>query len=121
MALSDPTGMLASPLSIITRTGEDRDIRAILDIVREREVGRIVIGLPYNMDGSLGSQARKVQDFAGLLGRHTDVPIEFRDERLTTWEAREKLKSAGRKGIRTRYDAAAAALILQGYLDERGE
>jgi putative Holliday junction resolvase len=113
--------MLASPLSIISRTDEDEDVKVVLGIVREREVERIVVGLPYNMDGSLGSQAEKVQGFAAALGRHTDISIEFRDERLSTWEAKEKLKSAGKRGTRRRYDAAAAALILQGYLDERGE
>lgn len=120
-ALSDPTAMLASPVSIVTRTDEEEDIRAILQIVREKEVGRIIIGLPYNMDGSLGSQAEKVQGFAAVLRRHTNIPIEFRDERLSTWEAKEKLKSAGKNGRKTRYDAAAAALILQGYLDEKSQ
>ena len=103
------------------RTDEEKDIGAILHIVREKEVGRIIIGLPYNMDGSLGSQAEKVQGFATALGQHTGVPIEFRDERLSTWEAKEKLKSAGKTGRKTRYDSAAAALILQGYLDEKSQ
>ena len=110
--------MLASPASIISRTEEEKVIPAVLEIIREKEVERIIIGLPYNMDGSLGSQAEKVQGFAAVLGRHTDIPIEFRDERLSTWEAKEKLKSAGKQERKTRYDAAAAALILQGYLDE---
>ena len=118
-ALSDPMAMLASPSSIITRRDEEKDIGAILQIVREKEVGRIIIGLPYNMDGSLGGQAEKVQGFAATLGRHTDIPIEFWDERLSTWEAKEKLKSAGKTGRKTRYDSAAAALILQCYLDEK--
>jgi len=110
--------MLASPASIISRTDEEKDMQAVLEIVREKEVGRIIIGLPYNMDGSLGSQAEKVQGFVAVLTRHTDIPIEFRDERLSTWEAKEKLKSAGKSDRKTRYDAAAAALILQAYLDE---
>ena len=117
-AISDPTSMLASPFSIISRTDEESDVRSIMQIVREKEVKRIIVGLPYNMDGSLGNQAEKVQGFAAALGRHTEVPIEFRDERLSTWEAKERLKSARKKGRKTRYDAAAAALILQGYLDE---
>ena len=120
-ALSDPMAILASPSSIITRTDEEKDIHAIIQIVREKEVGRIIVGLPYNMDGSLGSQAEKVQGFAAALRQHTDIPIEFRDERLSTWEAKEKLKSAGKTGRKTRYDSAAAALILQGYLDEKSQ
>jgi putative Holliday junction resolvase len=110
--------MLASPVSIISRQEEEKDIRAVLDIVRDKDVGRIIIGLPYNMDGSLGNQAEKVRQFAKALGRHTDIPIEFRDEKLSTWEAKEKLRGTGKTDAKTRYDAAAAAVILQGYLDE---
>ena len=110
--------ILASPVSIITRTDEEEDVKAILDIIREKDVARIIIGLPYNMNGSLGTQAEKVQSFADTLRQSTDVPIEFRDERLSTWEAQEKLKSTGKTGRKTRYDAAAAALVLQDYLDE---
>ena len=110
--------MLASPASIITRTDEEEDVKTILQIAREKDVARIIVGLPYNMNGSLGTQAEKVQDFAEALRQHTDIPIEFRDERLSTWEAKEKLKSAGKTSRKSRYDAAAAALILQGYLDE---
>lgn len=89
-----------------------------MEIAREKDVARIIIGLPYNMNGSLGPQAEKVQAFAAVLGRHTNIPIEFRDERLSTWEAQEKIRSTRKTGRKTRYDAAAAALILQGYLDE---
>ena len=111
-------GVLASPASIISRTDEEKDIWTILEIIREKEVERVIVGLPYNMNGSLGSQAEKVQGFTAMLARHTDIPIEFRDERLSTWEAKEKLKSKGKADKKTTYDAAAAALILQGYLDE---
>jgi putative Holliday junction resolvase len=117
-ALSDPLGMLASPASIISRTEEEKDVLAVLDIVRDKKVERIIVGLPYNMDGSLGSQARKVKKFVEVLRGHTDVPIEFRDERLSTWDARERLRSTKKTSDKIRYDAAAAALILQGYLDE---
>ena len=97
------------------------DIEAILDIVRQRQVGRIVVGLPYSMDGSIGEQAEKVETFVQELCSHTDVPIELRDERLTTVSARCLMQPT--KGKRTkkivRYDAVAAALILQSYLDEK--
>jgi putative Holliday junction resolvase len=119
LALSDPMEILASPVTIINREEDEKDIRAVINIVRENAVELIIVGLPYNMDGSLGYQAEKVQDFVSALGRYTNIPIEFRDERLTTWEAREKLQSAGRTDRKTRYDAAAAALILQSYLDEK--
>ncbi len=119
MALSDPIGILASPLTIISRTEETADIKSICDIARDNEVGRIIVGLPYNMDGSLGSQAEKVRSFTAVLEGQSDIPIEFRDERLSTVEAKEKMRSAGKAGKKTRYDAAAAALILQGYLNEK--
>jgi putative Holliday junction resolvase len=76
-----------------------------------------VIGLPISMDGREGSQARKTRAFAEKLAGRTSVPIIFQDERLSTVEARRKVQEA-RKTTRTeRYDAAAAALILQDYLD----
>lgn len=72
------------------------------------------------MDGSVGEQARKVDAFASRLRSHTAVPIEFRDERLTTVSARRLIKSAGNKkaGKSFRDDAIAAAIILQSYIDE---
>jgi putative Holliday junction resolvase len=111
-------GILASPLIIISRTEEAADIQAIYNIAHDNEVGLMVVGLPYNMDGSLGNQAEKVKSFTSKLKNRIDIPVEFRDERLSTVEAKEKLRSAGKAGRKTRYDAAAAALILQGYLNE---
>ncbi len=70
------------------------------------------------MDGSQGEQAEKTKTFVEVLSRHVEVPIEFRDERLSTVSARELMQSAGKKSRGTRYDAAAAALILQSYLDD---
>ena len=121
VALSDPLRIMASPFTIISRTMESQDISALVDIVKEKDVGRIIIGLPISMDGSLGPQAEKVKAFGGELGRNTDIPIEFRDERLTTVEARELVQKARKTDHKTRYDAAAAALILQDYLDSQSE
>jgi len=121
VALSDPGGILASPHSIIDRTDEKQDIEAIIDIVTQRQVEQIVVGLPRTMDGTIGRQARKVEAFIQLLSSHTDVPVEFRDERLTTVSAKRLMQEVGsRKAAKkTRYDAIAAAIILQSYLDER--
>ena len=118
VALSDPLGILASPLTIVTRNDIEADTAAILALARQHEVESIVIGLPRNMDGSEGGQAAKVRDFAAGLERRTDLPIAFQDERLSTVEAMRLFKEAGKTGRGTRYDAAAAAVILQGYLDE---
>jgi len=83
-------------------------------------VKQIVVGLPFSMDGSLGNQAKKVKAFVQKLSSHTEVPIEFRDERLSTVAAKRLIRAARVKKIRRkkRDDAIAAAIILQGYLDE---
>jgi putative Holliday junction resolvase len=119
VALSDPDGILASPLTIINRSDESLDIEAIVDIVNRQEVGRVIVGLPYSLDGSLGEQAEKVKAFTRKLASRIQVPLEYRDERLTTVMA-ERLGQAGGKKTKRKagHDAQAAALILQGYLDE---
>ena len=119
MALSDPEGILASPLTIINRTDEKADIGAVIDIIRQHEVGRIVVGLPLSMDGSQGKQVDKVRAFEVALRRQTKVPVEFWDERLTTVAAKRMVRLVRKKTERgIRYDAMAAVLILQGYLDK---
>lgn len=121
VALSDPEGILASPLTIINRRDESLDIEAIADIVSQKQVEQIVVGLPRSMDGSLGKQAEKVREFTQKLCSHTEVPVEYRDERLTTVLAERLMRAAGTQKTRkkVRHDAQAAALILQGYLDEK--
>lgn len=119
MALSDPEGVLASSLGARERRGIERDIKFILTVVKERDVERIVVGLPKHMDGTLGEQARKVEEFAGKLREACPVPLEFWDERLSTFIALERLREAGAKRVtKGRIDAAAASIILQGYLDK---
>ena len=115
--MSDPQGILASPLTIIDRTDEQSAINAILSVIEQNQVGVVVVGLPVSMDGRIGPQAKKVQEFVRELSRHTEVPIELRDERLTTVTAQKLMKST-RKSKKVRDDAMAAALILQSYLDE---
>jgi putative Holliday junction resolvase len=117
VALSDPLCIMASPLTIISRTDEEADIEAIINIARQNEVGRIIIGLPLSMDGSLGTQANKVKEFAAELSCQVDIPVEFKDERLSTVSAKRIVRNVRKTNRETRYDAAAAALILQSYLD----
>ncbi len=120
MALSDPTAVLASPLTIINRQDDLAAIEAITDIVNQRQVKHIIVGLPRKMDGSIGKQAEKVMAFTQKLRSHTEVPILFRDERLSTVSARRLMRASYTKRARkeSRDDAIAAALILQAYLDE---
>jgi putative Holliday junction resolvase len=111
--------LLAIPLTVIERAGEEADMETIISLAEEHGVERIVVGLPRSMDGSMGEQAENVLAFSRALSQHTDVPIDTWDERLSTVAAERLLLDAGMKGEkrRARRDAMAAAIILQGYLD----
>jgi putative Holliday junction resolvase len=119
VAISDPDAILSTPLTTIFNDGTDRPIDSILQIINEHGIKRVVIGLPYTLEGSAGHQAEKTRKFVSELSSKTDAEIHFRDERLSTIAAERMLKEAGlkRDKIRERRDAAAAAYILQGYID----
>jgi len=121
VALSDETGILATGLPTLQRVGPRKDVRAVAALVRDREVGEVVVGLPRRLDGSLGPQAEKVLAFMDSLRASLRVPVTPWDERLTTVEAERTLREAG-AGSRERkasVDRIAAILILQNYLDAR--
>lgn len=119
VALSDPLAILASPLTILKRSDDITDIEAIASIIKQHDVGLVIVGLPRMMDGSLGIQAQKVEGFTQQLRDKIDIPVEFRDERLTTVSARRLMQASGtKKSKRKRDDAIAAAVILQAFLDE---
>ena len=117
----DGTGLIASGLTTIERTSFDRDVTQLREIVEQREVQVLVVGLPYSMDGTLGLQARKVQKFAARLAKALQRPVEYVDERLTSFEAEEQLKAEQRSPSRNKslIDRKAAAIILQEWLDAR--
>ena len=117
MALSDPQSILASPLAIIEREGGPSDIETILELARQNQVERIIVGLPLSMNGTVGQQAEKVKVFTQELSSHTEIPVEFRDERLSTVSVKLMMRDV-KKGRRIKHDAMAAAFILQNYLDE---
>ncbi|HEX32115.1 MAG TPA: Holliday junction resolvase RuvX [Candidatus Acetothermia bacterium] len=121
LALSDEDEILASPLPVRIRTTLAEDVKFLASFVREKEIGRIVLGLPLNMDGSYGEMARAVQGFADELERGCNVPVILFDERLTTSEAERVLVQAdiSRKKRKNLRDGLAAVLILQGYLDSQ--
>jgi len=123
VALSDPGGILASPFSIIERKNDAQALAAIADIIDKEQVGQVVVGLPLSLDGTLSKQAEKVKDFADKLIEQAETPVEYRDERLTTVMAQRLMRASGGKKSRrkTRDDSEAAAVILQGYLDEGHE
>lgn len=123
LALSDELGMLAHPLETVPGRDVGAAIARIAELVVERRVERIVIGLPLRMDGSSGTAVEKVRtfrdDLAKALPEH--VTIIESDERLTTVSAWEKLHAAGRNEKNSRHliDQAAAVEILQDYLDSQ--
>ena len=115
IAVSDPEGRVAVPLRILQRAGASADEQALADLARAEGIEAFVVGLPRSLDGSIGPQARRVQSFAGRLGKATGLPVRLWDERLTTVQARR----TGGKKRRAPVDDLAAALILQSYLDRQ--
>lgn len=122
VALSDPLGWTAQGITTLRR-GKDKeaDLAAIAALVEKFNVERVVIGLPLNMDGSMGPQALAALEFAGELQRRLNLPVETWDERLTTVAAEKVLLEGdvSRRGRKKVLDKLAAALILQNYLDRR--
>ena len=119
LAICDPSETIVSPLLVLAN---EKDLAGkIFEIVRTESVSAIVFGLPLNMDGTAGQQAKIVQDFADKLRKTVAVPVYFQDERLSTFAAQEKLLPADltRKKKRKRLDAVAAAEILQAFLDSK--
>jgi putative Holliday junction resolvase len=121
VALSDETETLASSLTTLKAVGVRKDAQSVAALVREHDAGTVLVGVPYRLDGSAGPQAEKVLAFAERLRRVLRVRVETWDERLTSVEAGERLAAAGVRGRarKARLDRAAAALILQEYLDAR--
>ncbi len=119
VAISDPTGTLARPLTTIVRSSRREDFEAIADLVSANEAERVIVGLPLSLDGTEGPQARRIRRYADRLAQAVDVPLEFWDERYSSREAAEILgrTKRRRRDMRERIDATAAAVILQSYLD----
>lgn len=119
VAISDPEGLLASPLTTVVRVSDGKAIDHLCSLVSEYRVGCVVVGLPYSLDGGVGAQAEKVYDFVRKLSERLQIDIKLRDERLSTNAADRLLLQAGAKKGHRRLvrDAAAAAFVLQGYLD----
>lgn len=117
----DGTGLIAFGIGTIEHRSFNATLEQLQALVTDRQVSILVIGLPYSMDGSLGSQARQVQKFATAIAAALSLPVEYVDERLTSFEAKEMLQAEGifaarQKGL---IDRKAAAIILQQWLDER--
>ncbi|MEN9225441.1 MAG: Holliday junction resolvase RuvX [Thermostichus sp. HHBFW_bins_43] len=117
----DRLGLLATGLGVIRRRSLPEDIAQIQEWIQHRQATILVVGLPLLADGSVGSQARKVQRFVRALQKAVDLPIEIVNEYLSTVQAEWDLQAAGipAKGQKHLIDQQAAAVILQTWLDER--
>jgi len=123
LALSDEEQVLASPLPPYScRRTRKADLKFLVSLIKRRDVGRIVVGLPLHRDGSAGEMAQEAEAFAHELAGATNLPVDLIDERGTTLEANRILREGNvsakkRKGLR---DGIAAVQILQTYLDGKG-
>lgn len=118
VALSDPLGVTAQPLTVLKSAGTQKDIAAIGEMVNQYEVTQVIVGLPLNMDGSESETTRKVREFTQKLAQRLNVPVLYLDERLTSKQA-ERLMIEGdtrREDRRQKIDKVAAALLLQSAL-----
>ena len=117
----DGLGLIAVGLATLERRSFQHDVEVLRKWVQERHVEVLVVGLPYTMSGELGTQAKQVQKLAHRLGKALQLPVEFVDERLTSFAAEQLLHDEQRSPSRNKamIDRKAAAIILQQWLDER--
>ncbi len=121
VAISDPLGLTAQPVTTVRRVGPVKDIRTLLKMAGEREVGTIVVGLPLTLSGEEGEAASATRAFAQRLQAAARCPVVTWDERLTTVQAERALLEGdvSRRRRRQVINHIAAAIILQSYLDSR--
>ncbi len=119
LALSDPTGSLASPLPFLPNQSPQQVTQALSELIQTHQITALIIGLPRNMDGTYGPSAQKVRDFISQIQKDILLPITPIDERLTTAQASKQLAGIGlsQKELRKKVDSSSACLILQQYLD----
>jgi putative holliday junction resolvase len=121
IAVSDPSGTIAQAVKVYTRGSLRQDVEEIGAVARDLEVSRIIVGLPRNLDGSLGTRAQQVLSLAEKIESATSLPVESWDERFSSNEAHRifDLASVNQKKRKRFIDMMAAQIILQGYLDAR--
>lgn len=119
IAVSDPSATVATPLEYIPAEPFKNFVARLKELISEREIDLILVGMPRNMDGSYGPAAAKVKEFVAVLKEILPMPIKTWDERLTSTQANRFLLQADvrRKDRKEKVDKAAAAILLQSYLD----
>lgn len=121
VAVSDPLGILAQGVTTIIRSSKVEDVKALKNIIDEYHVEKLIVGLPKNMNNSMGFQAKRTMNYAEYLKESLYIEIEYVDERLTTASATRSLMEGGvrREKRKKHVDKVAAVLILQTYLDRQ--
>lgn len=121
VAISDPLFVTAQPYETIKRHKAKFDIDRIEEIINDKEISLIVVGLPKNMNNTIGPQSMKVMSFVDLIKKRIDIDIVYEDERLTTVQSEAVLidMNVRRENRKTHIDKIAASFILQSYLDRR--
>mgnify|MGYP006285045309 CR=1 FL=1 len=121
VAVSDSMGWTAQPLTTLEMHGHQELLAEIKEYIDKYDVEEIIVGMPYNMDGTRGKRAEITQAFINFLENNLELPIKIQDERLTTSQAKNILLEAdvSRSGRKKVIDKMAASLILQSYLDQK--
>ena len=119
LAISDELGMIAQPLEFVLAEPFDKFLARLKEVIREKQVELLLVGMPRNMDGSYGPAALKTQEFVAVLNQALTTPIKTWDERLTSAQANRYLIQANvrRDQRKQKVDKTAAAILLQSYLD----
>ena len=123
VALSDPTGTIASPLTVIQHVSRPIDAASIVELAHQNSAGKIIVGQSLDIDGKPNFQGRKAARLAAAISTQTDIPVELWDESYSTQEARAAQIAIGspRSKRKGHLDELAATVILQSYLDQRQE
>ena len=121
LAISDLTGLLATPLEPLNGADMNKACKDLADLCKERDVDKLVVGLPRNMDGSEGKSAEKARIMGDMFAQTTGLDVIYLDERMTSMAAERALLELdmSRKKRKQKIDGMAAALILQTYLDQQ--
>lgn len=121
LAVSDLLGMLANGIGYVNSTYMPKTVQMVAEKAKEQGVARIVVGLPINMNGTLGPRAEHAKEFAAMLAEETGLPVEMFDERCSTMAAHQILNLTDTRGKKRKaaVDTLSAQIILQNYLDSK--
>jgi putative holliday junction resolvase len=117
LAVSDELGLTAHTLPVIVRTNRGADMRRLRELAKEKVIRLIIVGSPVHLSGRMSEMAEEAEKFAARLEKELGLPVELRDERLTSWEAEEMARQS-KASKNSEIDSVAAAILLREYLEE---